>query len=93
MPVAIVEQIRLLHEWSPLLGYGRRLGATLDARERAAVIGEMLKWLALKTRTTLDDRIAADIAAVLRTPEGVTLVRDLVSLGDALANTTLEKDS
>lgn len=93
MPRGIIDQVRLLHEWSPLLGYGRKLSATLDARERSLVIAEMVAWLATKTETTLDDRIVSRIAAILRTPEGEALVRDLVAIGDSIADSTLEQDT
>lgn len=83
-PLSVFEQVRLMHEWAPLLGYGRRLAATLDARERSLVIGDLCEWLASKTQTTLDDRLVGRIVAILKTPEGEALVRDLVAIGDSL---------
>jgi hypothetical protein len=89
----IVEQVRLLREWSPLIGYGRRLAATLDARERAVIIGDLLEWLAEKTQTRFDDRLATRVAAILKTPEGTDLVRELLAIADALNDNAQETDS
>jgi hypothetical protein len=86
MPLPVVDQLILLHRWSPLLGYLRRLSTTIDARDRAEVIAEMLEWLAEKTGSRLDDRLAARVAAVLRTPEGVELVREAVAIVDTISD-------
>ena len=89
----IVKQVRLLHEWSPLIGYGRRLAATLDAGERAVIIGDFLEWLAEKTQTRFDDRLATRVAAILKTPEGTDLIRELLAIADALNEKTQEASS
>jgi len=87
MPIPIVDQIRTLHAWSPLLGYLRRISMTLDARERAVVLGDLAEWLAEKTGTKFDDRLAARFGAVMRTPEGVEFVREIVAIADQIADT------
>jgi hypothetical protein len=69
----MLDNIRLAMEWAPLLGYGRRLSAATDARQRAEVIADALEWLASRTGNRLDDELAAHIAAVLKTPEGAAL--------------------
>jgi hypothetical protein len=84
MPIPLVDQIRTLHAWSPLVGYLRRISDTLDARERAVVLGDLAEWLAEKTGTKFDDRLASRFAAVLKTPEGVELVREVVSIVDQI---------
>jgi hypothetical protein len=69
----MLDNVRLLVEWAPLLGYGRRLSAATDDRQRAEVIADALEWLASRTGNRLDDELAAHIAAVLKTPEGAAL--------------------
>lgn len=91
MPLPVVEQLRLLHAWSPLLGYLRRLSTTLDSRERAVIIGDLLEWVAEKTASRFDDRLAARLSAVLRTPEGVELVREAVAIADTIADSLPEE--
>lgn len=89
----IIEQARLLHEWSPLIGYARRLTATLDAGERSVIIGDLLEWLAEKTQTNFDDRVATRVSAILKTPEGTDLVRELLAIADTLNDKAQETDS
>lgn len=86
MPIPVVDQIRTLHAWSPMLGYLRRISTTLDARERSLILGDMAEWLAEKTATKFDDRLASRLSAVLKTPEGVELVREVVAIVDQIAD-------
>lgn len=80
----MIETIRTLREWSPMVSFARQLSATDDPHEKALVVGDMAEWLASRTRGTLDDRLAARVIAVLKTPEGEALVRDVVAVFDAV---------
>jgi hypothetical protein len=71
----LVEQIRLLQEWAPLIGYGQRFLSVNDAYARALIVGEALQWLAAKTRTKLDDGFTRHVSAMLATKEGEAFVR------------------
>lgn len=82
---SIAQQIRLINQWLPLLSFGQRYLAETDPAKRALVIGDAAEWLASKTENHLDDLIVEDIVAILKTPQGEKLVRDLVSLGQAAA--------
>lgn len=84
MPVAtIVEQLRFANQWLPLLGFGHRFIAETDPARKALVIADAAEWLASKTANKLDDLLVEDITAILKTPEGEKLVRDLLVLGEA----------
>jgi hypothetical protein len=69
----MLDNVRLLVEWAPLLGYARRLSAATAEAERADAIADAIEWLASKTGNRLDDELARRIAAVLRTAEGAAL--------------------
>lgn len=71
----IWEQIRLLNEWAPLLGFGQRWLAEPDIHKRLLIAADALEWLAAKTKTTLDDELVKQVEDVLRTPQGEALVR------------------
>jgi hypothetical protein len=86
MPIPTLSELRTLHEWSPILGYLRRLSATLDARERAVILGDMVEWVSEKVKLPFLERLAAKFAAVLKTPEGVDLVREAVVVGDKIVD-------
>jgi len=80
MPIKPIEDIRMLVEWAPLLGYARQYSAATDAGKQNAVIGDALEWLASRTKCRLDDELAGHVAAVLKTSEGAALVRWFVSV-------------
>lgn len=66
----ILDKLRMLAEWAPLIG---RLQVVLDAKtalERATAIVKALQWAAGKSDTTLDDEALFHLEAVLKTPEG-----------------------
>lgn len=82
--LSIVEQLKMLQGWMPLLGYGQRYLAETDSHRRVLVIGDAMEWLTSKSQNRIDDQLVRRIVAILKTPEGEALVRDLVSLGDSL---------
>lgn len=84
MPASMLDQVRMMRDWAPLVGFGRRYVAAGNPRERAIVVGDAMEWIASKTASTLDDRFAAHIAAILKTPEGESFVRDLVAIVESL---------
>lgn len=85
MPLSIFEQLRMLQEYLPLLGFGQRWLAEPDAGRRALIVGDMGEWIASKTANTVDDAIVRHLIAILKTPEGEAMVRYLVSLGEAMS--------
>lgn len=82
---SIVEQIRLVNQWMPVLGFGQRWLAEQDAAKRSLIVADLAEWLASKTETRLDDQLVDHVAAILKTPEGEALVRFVVSFGEAAA--------
>lgn len=85
MPPSIFQQLKLLQEYLPLLGFGQRWLAEPDAGRRALIAGDMGEWIASKTTTTVDDQIVRHLVAILKTPEGESLVRYLVALGETVS--------
>lgn len=66
----ILEKLKLLAEWAPLLG---RLQAVMDAdtpHDQALAVVKTLQWAAGKSSTEIDDEALFHLEAVLRTPEG-----------------------
>ena len=82
---SIVEQIRLVNQWMPVLGFGQRWLAEQDAARRSLIVADLAEWLASKTETRLDDQLVDHVAAILKTPAGEALVRFVVSFGEAAA--------
>jgi len=84
--MSLWEQIRLLNEWAPLLGYGQRYLSELDAHRRVLVVVDTLEWLASKTATKLDDELVSHVTAIAKTPEGEGFVRFLVAQADTVVS-------
>lgn len=66
----ILEKLKLLAEWAPLLG---RFQAVMDAstpEEQALAIVKALQWAAGKSSTDIDDEALYHIEAVLKSDEG-----------------------
>ena len=68
------QKLALWSEWYPLLNMGQELLAKPDAHAKAVVVGEILEWVSTKTDTTLDDKYAPLLAAVISTPQFKALV-------------------
>lgn len=79
----IWEQIKLLNEWAPLLGFGQRFVSEPDAYRRSLIVADALEWLASKTKAKVDDDLVRLVEAVLRTPQGEELVRWAVKFLEA----------
>lgn len=72
MPSA-VEKIQTLIEWAPVLQLLSKLSAATDAAQKVEIGLQLLKALAVKTATPVDDAFLERLAAALRTPEGARL--------------------
>ena len=66
----ILDKLKLLAEWAPLIG---RLQSVMDAQtpyEQATAVVKTFQWAAGKSQTSLDDEALFHLEAVLKTPEG-----------------------
>ena len=77
--MSIWEQITLVQQWAPMLGYGQQLIAEKDQYKRALLVGDALSWIATKSSTKLDDDIVKLIVGIVDTPQGEALIRYIVA--------------
>jgi hypothetical protein len=74
--LSIWDKMRLLSEWSPLIGFGQRFIAEIDPHKKSIIVAEACEWLASKTRATnVDDELVSLLSAILKSPQGEALVR------------------
>lgn len=66
----LLDRVRLLVEWAPMLAQLQAIGSATDPHERAVAIVKALQWAAGRTTTEVDDEALEHIEAVLRTAEG-----------------------
>lgn len=75
----ILEKLKLLAEWAPLLG---RLQAVLNAEkpyDQAVAVVKALQWAAGKSDLELDDEALFHLEALLKSPEGQAFFQWVVS--------------
>jgi hypothetical protein len=77
------EQIRLLSQWAPLLGYGQAFVNQSDPYKKSLVVADAAEWIASKTDAQVDDQLVRLLADILKTPQGEALVRWLLLKAEA----------
>lgn len=68
--LSLLEKLKLLAEWSPLLGKLQAVVVAPDPHEQALAIVSALEWAAGKTGTAIDDEALNHIEAILRSDAG-----------------------
>jgi hypothetical protein len=77
---SIAEKLRVIVEWSPLIGMVSDISAASTPLERALKIFAVLRWVAEKTDSAIDDDLVNMLEDILKTPEGAALFEYLRSL-------------
>lgn len=70
---SIAEKLRVLVEWSPLIGLVSAVTGASTPLDRALKIFAVLRWVADKTDTHIDDHVVDLLEDILKTPEGQAL--------------------
>lgn len=66
----LIEKLKLLAEWSPLLSRLQLIAIANTPHEQALAVVSTLQWAAGKSETSLDDEALQHFEALLKTPEG-----------------------
>lgn len=66
----LLDKLRLIAEWSPMLARLQSVAMAETPHDRAVALVDALQWAAGKSDTTLDDEALEHIEAVLKTAEG-----------------------
>ncbi len=66
----LLEKLKLLAEWSPLLSRLQLVAIAKTPHEQALAVVSTLQWAAGKSDTTIDDEALKHVEAVLKTAEG-----------------------
>ena len=75
----LLEKLKLLAEWAPLLARLQSVGDAKTPHERAVAVVKTLQWAAGKSSTEVDDEALGYFEAVLKTPEGKAFFEWIVS--------------
>jgi hypothetical protein len=82
---SITEKIKLLVEWAPALSLLSAISVAATPKDRAAGALKLMRFVATKTATQVDDDLVDRVEACLLSPAGDELFRYVVSLLMALA--------
>jgi hypothetical protein len=66
----LIDKLKLLAEWAPLLARLQAVGNAETSYDRAVAVVKTLQWASGKSMTELDDEALGHVEAVLKTPEG-----------------------
>lgn len=73
--LTVWDQLRLLQQWAPLVGFGQRFVQEIDPYKKSLVVADAAEWLASMTNAQADDQLVRLLSDVLKTKEGEALVR------------------
>jgi hypothetical protein len=71
-------KLRLLAEWSPVLGQVQVIMAADDPHDQAVAVIDALQFAAGKTPTEIDDEALEHLESILKSEEGTAFFRWLV---------------
>lgn len=66
----ILEKLKLLAEWAPLIGRLQAVATAKTPHEQSLAVVAAVQWAAGKSNTEIDDEALYHLEAVLRSPEG-----------------------
>ena len=77
--MSIWEQIALVQQWAPMIGYGQQILAEKDNYKKAVLVGDAMEWIATKSATKIDDDVVKMITSIIETEQGEALIRYIVA--------------
>jgi len=82
---SVIEQILLAREWAPVLRLLSAISTASESAAKAAAALELLKFLAHKTNTRMDDDLLAWLEVALKVPEAKLIFDWLAHLQNVIA--------
>lgn len=80
------DKLRLLVDWAPALQLLSAISAANAPKDKAAAVLALIRFVATKTETPIDDELAERVEAVLLSPSGDALFSYIVRLVSAVAD-------
>lgn len=83
--MSIWDKIRIIQEWSPMVTYIQAFLATNDPHQKALIVADVCEWLASKSQTKVDDELVSHLTAVLKSPQGESMMRWVMAKIDGVS--------
>jgi hypothetical protein len=81
----VAQKVKQLVEWAPALSLLSEISAADTAKERVDGALKLMRFVATKTQTAIDDELLARTEAVLLSPQGQELFQYIVTLVTAVS--------
>lgn len=81
----VAQKVRMLVDWAPALSLLSEISAADTAKERAEGALKLMRFVATKTATPIDDDLCERVEACLLSPQGEELFRYIVALVTAVS--------
>lgn len=86
----IADKVRLIVEWAPALSLLSEISAAETAKGRAEGALKLMRFVATKTDTAIDDDLCERVEACLLSPQGEELFRYIVALVTAVSEAEVQ---
>lgn len=86
----VADKVRALVEWAPALSLLSEISAASTAKGRADGALKLIRFVATKTDTPIDDDLCERVEACLKSPQGEELFRYIVALVTAVSQAEVE---
>ncbi len=86
----VAQKVRMLVDWAPALSLLSEISAADTAKERAEGALKLMRFVATKTATPIDDDLCERLEACLLSPQGAELFRYLVALAAAVSQQEID---
>lgn len=86
----VADKVRTLVEWAPALSLLSEISAATTAKDRAAGALKLMRFVATRTTTPIDDDLCERVEACLLSPQGEELFRYIVALVTAVTQAEID---
>lgn len=86
----VADKVRTLVEWAPALSLLSEISAATTAKGRAEGALKLMRFVATKTTTPIDDDLCERVEACLLSPQGEELFRYIVALITAVTQAEID---
>lgn len=81
----VADKVKALIEWAPALSILSEISGAVTAKDRAVGALKLMRFVATRTETKIDDELVERVEALLLSPAGDELLRYIVSLCSAVS--------
>lgn len=86
----VADKVKALIDWAPALSILSEISGSQTAKERAVAAVKLMRFVATRTQTKIDDDLVERVEALLLSPAGDELFQYIVNLLSAVSKMEVE---